>query len=130
MSNEPDDDVQDAELLPDNPFADRPETRQPMPPRAPVTAADLGQDAGVRMLLPVGRSVWAIVAGYMALFIPIMCVTAPIALFCGIMALREIRQNPKLHGKGRAWFGIIAGAIGLVGLCFFAVLLVAEAINS
>ena len=127
MSNGPDDDVQDAELLPDNPFADRPETGQPFPPRAPE--ADLGQDAGMRMLLPVGRSVWAIVAGYMALFIPIMCVTAPIALFCGIMALREIRRNPKLHGKGRAWFGIVAGAIGLVGLCFFVVALVAEALN-
>src|SRR3954471_11457956 len=37
----------------------------PPPPRNPD---DIGQNAGIRMLLPVGRSGWAIAAGYLGLF--------------------------------------------------------------
>jgi len=78
-------------------------------------AHDLGQDPAIRMLLPVGRSVWAIAAGYFGLFSLIGC-GAPPAIFCGIMALRDIRRNPQLHGQGRAIFGIVMGVIGMVPL--------------
>lgn len=66
-----------------------------------------------RMVLPVGRSTSAIAAGYLGLFsfFPIIGLGAGIlAIYCGIRALGEIRRNPELSGKGRAWFGILAGA--------------------
>lgn len=70
-------------------------------------------------LVPVGRSAWAIAAGYLALF-SVLVVFAPFALLCGIMALRSIKKNPGLGGAGRAWFGIAMGgavtAIVIVGL--------------
>jgi hypothetical protein len=61
-------------------------------------------------LVPVGRSGWAIAAGYLALF-SVLIVFAPFALVCGVMALRSIKKNPGLGGKGRAWFGIIMGGL-------------------
>jgi len=80
----------------------------------------MGQDAGVRLLLPVGRSMWAIAAGYLGLF-AVTLVFAPPALLCGIVAIFDIRKsklgpNPK-HGMGRAVFGIVMGSLGtLVGI--------------
>ncbi len=71
---------------------------------------DIGQDAGIRMLLPVGRSGWAIASGYLGL-ISILLIPAPLALLTGILAIREIRRNPKKHGMGRAIFGIVMGAL-------------------
>jgi len=82
--------------------------------------ADIGQDPAMRMLLPVGRSMWAIAAGYLGLFSLIGC-AAPFAIFCGIMALRDIKQHPQRHGKGRAIFGIV---MGVIGLPLFAVLVI------
>lgn len=72
---------------------------------------DIGQDAGFRLLLPVGRSGWAIAAGYLGL-ISVLAVPAPFALLCSIMAIRDIRKNPKKHGMGRAVFGIIMSICG------------------
>lgn len=79
---------------------------------APGTGS-MGDDVGMRLLLPVGRSVWAILAGYLGLLSVLGC-PAPFALGCGIMALIDIKKNPQKHGLGRAWFGIIMG--GLVTL--------------
>jgi Domain of unknown function (DUF4190) len=87
--------------------------------------SDLGEDAGMRLLLPVGRSGWAIVAGYLALF-SVLCIPAPLALLTGIMAVLDIRKNPKKHGMGRAIFGIVMGGIGTAVILF---LLVAFIIN-
>lgn len=66
--------------------------------------------SGEKYLLPVGRSSWAIAAGYLALF-SVLLIPAPIALFCGIMALRDIASHPEKIGKPRAWFGIIMGGV-------------------
>ena len=76
---------------------------------------DIGEDAGMRMLLPVGRSGWAIAAGYLGL-LSVLCVPAPFALLTAILAMREMRRDPKKHGMGRAVFGLIMGAIGTLGL--------------
>jgi Domain of unknown function (DUF4190) len=76
---------------------------------------DLGDDPGVRLLLPVGRSGWAIASGYLGL-LSVMCFPAPFAILTGILAIREMRRNPKKHGMGRAVFGIIMGSIGTLGL--------------
>jgi hypothetical protein len=83
----------------------------PLPP--PVD--DIGQSAGMRMLIPVGRSGWAIAAGYLGLF-SVLVIPAPIALFISIMAIRDIRRHPDRHGMGRAIFGLIMG--GLFTLAF------------
>jgi hypothetical protein len=88
------------------------------PSAQPVVSNDLGDNAGVRMLLPVGRSGLAIAAGYAGLF-AFLVVPAPLALLLGVLAVRDLRRHPKKHGMGRAVFGIVTGALGtalLVGL--------------
>lgn len=70
----------------------------------------LGDDAAMRWLLPVGRSPWAIAAGYLGL-LSVLIVVGPLALGAGLLALRQMKRNPRLHGKGRAWFGIVAGSL-------------------
>ena len=75
---------------------------------------DLGDSAAVRMLIPVGLSVWAIFAGYLGL-VSVLVIPPPFAVLCGILALREIKRNPKKHGMGRAIFGIVCG-VSVMGL--------------
>ena len=77
----------------------------------PVITSDLGDSAAVRMLLPVGRSGLAIAAGYAGLF-ALLVLPAPLALVLGVLAVRDIRRNPKKHGMGRAVFGIVTGTLG------------------
>lgn len=69
----------------------------------------------MRFILPIGRSTWAIAAGYLGLF-SILVLPAPIALIVSIVAIWDIRrskksQNPK-YGLGRAIFGLIMGLLG------------------
>jgi len=83
----------------------------PASPFVPTpTMEDLGDNAGIRMLLPVGRSLWAIAAGYFGLF-SVLFFPAPIALVLGIVAIIDIRRHPKRHGMGRAIFGLVMGLI-------------------
>lgn len=88
----------------------------PLPPQqGPPPAQHLGDDAGIRLLLPVGRSGWAIAAGYLGLF-SLIVLPAPISLLVSIIAIRDIRKSkgsahPK-HGMGRAIFGLIMGILG------------------
>ncbi len=67
--------------------------------------------AGMRMLMPVGRSGWAIAAGYAGLF-GLTIILAPIALVLGIVAMVDLKKNPKQHGWGRAVFGTLIGVLG------------------
>ena len=78
-------------------------------------------DAALRMLLPVGRSGYAIAAGYLGL-VSILLVFAPFALLFGILGVIDIKKNRDKHGMGRAVFGIIMGAI-------FSVLLVISIVS-
>ena len=71
------------------------------------------------MLLPVGRSEWAIAAGYLGIF-GLVILPAPLALVVAIIAIRDIRRSrgsasPK-HGMGRAVFGLVVGVLGTVVL--------------
>lgn len=84
-------------------------------PRIPSKA--MGEDPTMRMLLPVGRSLWAIAAGYFGL-LSILLVFAPFALITGIIAVLDIKKNPEKHGMGRAIFGIIMGALFTAFLVF------------
>jgi len=76
---------------------------------------DIGQDAGMRMLLPVGRSGWAIAAGYLGL-LSFVAIPAPLALIVSIIAIMHMKRNPKVHGMGRAIFGLVMGIIGSAAL--------------
>jgi len=78
--------------------------------------SDIGQDAGVRWLLPVGRSGWAIAAGYLGLF-SVIPIFAPIALIISIIAIRDIKKHPGRHGMGRAIFGLVMGILFSLGFC-------------
>jgi hypothetical protein len=100
----------------------------------------MGDDAAMRVLLPVGRSAHAILAGYLGLFavlvfpavtwllhfgdevkasfglFALVVLPAPLALLFGALAVRDIRRsrsNPQpKYGMGRAIFGIVMGALG------------------
>jgi hypothetical protein len=80
----------------------------------PAAPAQDESDPVMRWLVPVGRSGWAIAAGYAGLF-AVLIVTAPLALLLGIVAVLDIRRKGR-RGMGRAVFGIVMGAIGSVVL--------------
>ena len=77
----------------------------------------LGDDPVARWLLPVGRSGWAIAAGYLGL-LSLVFVPAPFALICSIIAIRDIRRHPDRHGMGRAIFGLVMGIVFTALLVF------------
>lgn len=77
-------------------------------------------DPSLAAVLPVGRAPSAIAAGYLGLLSPLI-IFAPFALLVGILALKEMKKDPELTGAGRAWFGIIMGAI--FSLAFAAMLI-------
>lgn len=65
-----------------------------------------------RMLMPVGRPISAIAAGYLgllAMFPLVGLLFGFLGVIFGILALKAISEDPELSGKGRAWFGIISG---------------------
>lgn len=86
-------------------------------PAAPARPQGLGAHPGdpVHWLLPTGRSGWAIGAGYAALLAWLVWPLGPVALACGLLALRSIRRDGS-HGAGRAWFGIVVGALSSIAL--------------
>jgi len=75
-------------------------------------------DPTMRMILPVGRSILAIAAGYAGLF-SILLFPAPIALILGILAVIDIKRHPEKHGMGRAVFALITGGFFTVFLLLF-----------
>lgn len=75
----------------------------------------IGDNAGVRALLPVGRSGLAIAAGYVGLVSFLVWPAALAAIILGILAIRDIKRNEGKHGMGRAIFALIAGGIVVVG---------------
>lgn len=87
----------------------------PVATLVPERQYDIGQDSGMRLLLPVGRSGWAIAAGYAGLFAVLMF-PAPLAVLFAILAINDIKKHPEKHGMGRAIFGLIIGVLGSIGL--------------
>jgi hypothetical protein len=86
------------------------ELGQPLP-------AGVEGDPSLRYVIPVGRNGFAIAAGYLAL-LSVLLVPGPFALACGLLALRSFARRPELLGRGRAWFGIVAGGLATVMLVF------------
>ena len=75
----------------------------------------MGDNLGMRILLPVGRSLWAIAAGYAGLF-AVLLFPAPVALILGVVAIVDIKRHPDKHGLGRAIFGVVMGVLFTVAL--------------
>lgn len=78
----------------------------------------------MRWVLPVGQSVWSIIAGYLGLF-SVLCFPAPLALLFGVIAVIHLRKNPRMSGWGRAIFGLVMGAIGSVFLMMAVIAMIA-----
>lgn len=96
----------------------------PQCPHCGVVFASLGamgHDAGMRMLLPVGRTGLSMAAGYVGLGAMLIFPLAPVAIVLGILAVRDLQRRPGTHGMGRAIFAIVIGA--LVSLAVAAILL-------
>ena len=81
----------------------------PPPPRP------LGDSAAMRMVLPVGRSGWAIAAGYLGLFAFII-VPAPLALIISLVAVWDLRKHREKRGWGRTTLGLVTGGLGTIVL--------------
>jgi hypothetical protein len=88
------------------------------PPPGYVPPRPIGEDPGMRMLIPVGRSGWAIAAGYLGLFSVLGCF-GPIAVIVSLIAIRDIKAHPDRHGMGRAVFGLVMGILGTILLILF-----------
>jgi hypothetical protein len=73
------------------------------------------RDRGLEWVLPVGRTGLSIAAGYVGLVAVLCFYVAPVALVVGLLALRGLRDSP-LGGRGRAWFAVIVGGLGTIGL--------------
>jgi hypothetical protein len=78
--------------------------------------AQRGPSALRTWLLPVGRSGWAIAAGYFGL----LTLTpfagwffGVFAILCAVVAFRNVGRDPSLGGQGRATFGLLMGCLAL-----------------
>src|SRR5687767_14605137 len=88
---------------PGNPFSEQPPS--PYGPGGPYPGGPypgpygqpprLEDDPAMRWVIPVGTSGWAIAAGYLGLF-SLLCFPGPLAVVCGLMAIRELRRNPRM----------------------------------
>lgn len=74
----------------------------------------------VHWLLPTGRSWQSIVAGYVALFALVIWPLGPVAFGLGVWAVRRGRIGG--HGRGRAWFAVVVGALATAALVAVTVL--------
>jgi hypothetical protein len=63
-----------------------------------------------RLLTPAGRPASAIAAGYLGLF-SVLPFFGILAIIVSLKALKTLKQNPELLGRGRAWFGLVMGIV-------------------
>ena len=66
-----------------------------------------------RFIVPGGRPASAIAAGYLGLF-SLLPFFGIFAIIVSLVAFRDLKQNPQLHGRGRAWFGLVMGIVTTV----------------
>jgi len=102
-----------------NPFSDQ--GQSPFGPQGPYPGyygpppTRIEDEPGIRWILPVGTSFWAIAAGYLGLG-SIICFPAPLAIICSLIAIWHLKKNPKLSGWGRAIFGLAMGSVVTIGV--------------
>jgi hypothetical protein len=75
-----------------------------------LRAAEAVPEGFDRLLTWEGTPASAIAAGYLGLF-SVLPFFGLFAVLFGIIALRKLKQNPRLPGKYRAWFGLVFGAL-------------------
>jgi hypothetical protein len=93
----------------------------PTPARA--TPAD-GQATGGEHNRSATWSLWLGVCGVALGFLLMFAVLTPAAIVYGVRGLREIRAQPSLRGRGRAWAGIgLAAAAPFLWVGLFVALL-------
>jgi hypothetical protein len=101
-------------------------TEQPSPAvseQKPTAAPHV--DNEMKYILPVGRSGWAIAAGYVAFMNVIFFLSplfAPLTLVFALLGWLDIRKHPEKLGKGRIYFACIMSILGL-GLFVWVVIL-------
>lgn len=99
-----------------NPFAD---TNAYSSPQTDSINPELSTpDPILPWLIPVGQSLYAVIAGYTGLLSVGCCPLGPLAILFGILAIFDIRKHPEKHGRVRAILGIILGVVGSLGLIF------------
>ena len=87
----------------------------------PAAAAEktyASDNPGLRFVLPIGCTGWAIASGYCGLFslIPVLGILlALLSIIFGILAIVVIRHNPHKHGVARIVIGWIFSILSLVG---------------
>lgn len=96
------------------PMSPNPMSPNPMSPNPMAFQPPIGDDAGMRMLLPVGRSGWAIAAGYLGLIAWVIFPLGPFAIIAAELGRREISRDPHRHGIGRCTLGYVGGGIGII----------------
>ncbi len=82
-----------------------------------------------RFLTPAGRPASAIAAGYLGLF-SLLPFFGLFAILFGLIALRTLKKNPHLLGRGRAWFGLVMGVITTLLYAIPIVMIIIEAIDA
>ena len=111
-----------ADLLQPNRWADPNPFAEANPYVAPAVesrpAAAKSNDLATRLLLPVGRSPYAIAASYAGLCSLVVCFLGPVAILLGVLAVRDIQKHPELTGLPRAICGLAGGAVGCLFLAF------------
>jgi hypothetical protein len=93
-------------------------------------AARVGEPGELdRFILPVGRPASAIAAGYLGLLslIPFVGI---FAIIVSLVALRTLKRNPRLLGRGRAWFGLIMGILTTLPWVILLILAVISAVTA
>jgi hypothetical protein len=69
------------------------------------------------LVVPVALLYPVYAAGYLGL-VSVLVLPAPLALFTGILGIRDIRRHPQKRGMGRSIFGVVMGALGTAALLF------------
>lgn len=78
-------------------------------------SAPAQRNLGLEFLVPINRNPLAIIAGYLGIF-SIIVFPAPFAVIIGVLALRQLRHQPTVGGRGRAIFGIVVGSLVCLGV--------------
>ena len=91
----------------------------PPPPMAPAPVAG-AEDVALALVVPVSVDPVALLAGYAGIF-ALFLIGGPFALGLGLLALRRLNADPRARGRGRAWFGVITGAIATLAIAVMVV---------
>ena len=87
---------------------------RPMPAYAPQpTVAPAGDDAAMKVLIPLAVDPVCLLAGYLGL-LSVLVIFAPFAIGFGIWGLIRLRSTPDQRGHVRAAIGIGGGCIGML----------------